>query len=74
MQSWSKGEFDSHTTTKIKIMNNKEIEKLRELLIKFVPDFNHETDCYEKWMESVQDDVRDLLNGLWKKSKQINKI
>ena len=46
-------------------MTNEEIEKLRELLIKFVPDFNHETDCYEKWMESVQDDVRDLLNGYW---------
>jgi len=55
-------------------MDNKEIEKLRELLIKFAPDFNHETDCYEKWMEIVQDDVRDLLNGFWKKSKQINKI
>ena len=46
-------------------MTNEEIEKLRELLIKFVPDFSHETDCYEKWMESVQDDVRDLLNGCW---------
>ena len=51
-------------------MNNEEIEKLRELLIKFVPDFNYETDCYEKWMEIVQDDVRDLLSGSWKVSKE----
>ncbi len=51
-------------------MSNQEIEKLRELLIKFTPDFNNETDCYEKWMESVQDDVRNLLNGFWKESKE----
>ena len=50
-------------------MSNQEIEKLRELLVRFVPNFNYETDCYEKWMESVQDDVRDLLNGFWKVSK-----
>mgnify|MGYP005821580691 CR=1 FL=1 len=57
-------------TIKYRIMRIKDIEKLRELLIKFVPDFNHETDCYEKWMESVQDDVRDLLNGFWKEDKE----
>ena len=51
-------------------MKEKEIEKLRELLIKFIPDFNYETDCYEKWMENVQDDVRDLLNGFWRKNKE----
>ena len=51
-------------------MRIKDIEKLRELLLKFVPDFNHETDCYEKWMENVQDDVRDLLNGFWKEDKE----
>ena len=50
-------------------MNNEEIEKLRELLLRFVPDFNQETDSYEKWMESTQDDVRDLLNGFCKENK-----
>ena len=52
-------------------MNNEEIEKLRELLLRFVPDFNQETDSYEKWIESVEDDVRDLLSGVWKESKQV---
>ena len=40
----------------------KEIKQLRELLLKYVEPFNPETDCYEKWMESVQDDIYDLLS------------
>ena len=35
---------------------------LKELLLKLLPDFNKETDCYEKWMETVQDEIRNLLN------------
>ena len=34
-----------------------EIKELKRLLIKYL----EETDCYEKWMETVQDDIRELL-------------
>jgi len=43
-------------------MKLKEIKLLKELLKKYLPDFNPKTDCYEKWMESVQDEVRWLLS------------
>ena len=39
----------------------KSIKLLKELLKKYIVDFNPETDCYEKWMETVQDEVRELL-------------
>ena len=45
-------------------MKVKEIELLKELLKKYISDFNSEVDCYEKWMQSVQDEVRDLLREL----------
>jgi hypothetical protein len=35
---------------------------LKELLLKLLPNFNKETDCYEKWMETVQDEIRNILN------------
>ena len=35
---------------------------LKELLLELLPDFNKETDCYEKWMETVQDEIRNILN------------
>ena len=47
---------------KINNMKVKEIKLLKELLKKYISDFNSETDCYEKWMESVQDEVRWLLS------------
>ena len=42
-------------------MNKKEIKKLKELLLKYITPFNKETDCYEKWMECVQDEIRELI-------------
>jgi len=39
----------------------KEIKELKRLLIKYLPDFDPKTDCFEKYMESVSDEVRDLL-------------
>jgi len=45
-------------------MKVKEIELLKELLKKYLYDFTPEVDCYEKWMESVQDEVRDLLRDM----------
>ena len=41
-------------------MSKKEIKKLKELLKKLYK-FNKETDCFEKYIESVQSDVRELL-------------
>ena len=38
-----------------------EIKELKRLLIKYLEVYNPETDCYEKWMETVQDDIRELL-------------
>ena len=43
-------------------MKVKEIKLLKELLKKYLSDYNPEVDCYEKWMESVQDEVRWLLS------------
>ena len=43
-------------------MKEKEIKLLKKLLKKYLSDFNPKTDCYEKWMESVQDEVRWLLS------------
>ena len=39
----------------------KEIKELKRLLIKYLPDFNPKTDCFEKYMETVEDEVRVLL-------------
>ena len=38
-----------------------EIKKLKKLLIKYFPDFDPKTDCFEKYMETVSDEVRELL-------------
>ena len=38
-----------------------ELKELKKLLIKYLPDFNTETDCFEKYMETVSDEVRELL-------------
>ena len=38
-----------------------EIKKLKKLLIKYLPDFDPKTDCFEKYMETVSDEVRELL-------------
>jgi hypothetical protein len=38
-----------------------ELKELKRLLTKYLPDFNPETDDFEKWMETVQDEVRELL-------------
>ena len=38
-----------------------ELKELKRLLIKYLEVYNPETDCYEKWMETVQDEVRELL-------------
>ena len=35
---------------------------LKKLLLEMLPGFNKETDCYEKWMETVQDEIRNILN------------
>ena len=35
---------------------------LKELLLEMLPEFNKETDCYEKWIETVQDEIRNILN------------
>tara|TARA_R100000231_G_scaffold44208_1_gene38297 strand:- start:275 stop:448 length:174 start_codon:yes stop_codon:yes gene_type:complete len=40
----------------------KEIKELKKLLIKYLEPYNPETDCYDKWMETVQDDIYDLLS------------
>ena len=42
-------------------MKVKEIKLLKELLKKYLSDYNPEVDCHEKWMETVQDEVYDLL-------------
>ena len=45
-------------------MSKHEIRELRRLLDEYLKDtipFNEETDCYEKWMESVMDEVQFLL-------------
>ena len=39
----------------------KEIKELKKLLIKYLPDFDPKTDCFEKYMETVSDEVRELL-------------
>ena len=38
-----------------------EIKQLKKLLIKYLPDFDPKTDCFEKYMETVSDEVRQLL-------------
>ena len=38
-----------------------ELKELKRLLTKYLSDFNPETDCFEKYMETVQDEVRELL-------------
>ena len=38
-----------------------ELKELKRLLIKYLPDFDPYTDCREKWLESVGDEVRELL-------------
>ena len=40
----------------------KEINELKKLLIKYLEPYNPETDFYDKWMETVQDDICDLLS------------
>jgi|TARA_X000001388_G_scaffold11593_1_gene7026 hypothetical protein len=35
---------------------------LKKYLLMYLPYFNKETDCYEKWMETVQDEIRNILN------------
>tara|TARA_R100000700_G_C3082663_1_gene87616 strand:+ start:48 stop:212 length:165 start_codon:yes stop_codon:yes gene_type:complete len=42
----------------------KEIKELKRLLVKYLEPFNPETDCYDKWMETVQDDISDLLSDI----------
>ena len=44
---------------KYKTMNEK---LLKKYLLMYLPYFNKETDCYEKWMETVQDEIRNILN------------
>ena len=39
----------------------KEIKELKKLLIKYLPDFDPKTDCFEKYMETVNDEMRELL-------------
>ena len=43
-------------------MKVKEIKLLKELLKKYLSDYNPEVDCHEKWMETVQDEIRNILN------------
>ena len=38
-----------------------ELKELKRLLIKYLPDFDPETDCFENYMETVSDEVRELL-------------
>ena len=38
-----------------------EIKQLKKLLIKYLPNFDPKTDCFEKYMETVSDEVRQLL-------------
>jgi len=38
-----------------------ELKELKRLLTKYLPDFNPETDCFEKYMETVTDEIKDLL-------------
>jgi len=35
---------------------------LRKYLLMYLPYFDKEKDCYEKWMETVQDEIRNILN------------
>jgi len=39
----------------------KELKELKKLLIKYLPDFDPKTDCFEKYMETVNDEIRELL-------------
>ena len=39
----------------------KEIKELKKLLTKYLPNFDPKTDCFEKYMETVTDEIRDLL-------------
>ena len=39
----------------------KELKELKRLLIKYLPDFDPYTDCIDKWLESAQDEIKDLL-------------
>ena len=62
MQSWSKGEFDSHTTTKIKIMNKVKLYIIKKLLSSlYLKDFNKEIHSFSKLEELIQDDIHFLL-------------
>ena len=42
-------------------MKVKEIELLKVLLKQYLSEYDPKVDCHEKWMESVQDEVYDLL-------------
>ena len=39
----------------------KELKELKRLLMKYLPDFDPYTDCVDKWFESAQDEIRNLL-------------
>ena len=38
-----------------------ELKELKRLLIKYFPALNPYTDCIDIWLESAQDEIKDLL-------------